>query len=74
MTETIHALLGGFAVALTPVNLLWALAGVTLASLSSPHPGEGRGPIGDRALAEDGAQLHQPTQLDPGLRRGGVLA
>ena len=51
-----------------------ALAGVTLASLSSPHPGEGRGPIGDHALAEDGAQLHQPTQLDPGLRRGGVLA
>ncbi len=50
-----------------------ALAGVSLATLAT-HPGEGRGPNGDGALAEDRAQLHQPTQLDPGLRRGGVLA
>ena len=41
MTETIHALLGGFAVALTPVNLLWALAGVTLGTFVGVLPGLG---------------------------------
>ncbi|BCA62371.1 glycine--tRNA ligase subunit beta [Sphingomonas sp. HMP9] len=41
-------------------------------SHSSNHPGEGRGPIGDGALAEDGPSSHQPSQLDPGLRRGGA--
>jgi FeS assembly SUF system regulator len=50
-----------------------ALANVSLASLST-HPGEGRGPNGGRDLAEDGPSLQQPIQLDPGLRRGGVLA
>ncbi|MEG3165857.1 SUF system Fe-S cluster assembly regulator [Sphingomonas sp. PB2P19] len=46
-----------------------ALAGVSLASLSS-FPGEGRGPVGGHSLAEDRAPLLQPSQLDPGLRRG----
>ena len=41
LTETIHALLGGFAVALTPVNLLWALAGVTLGTFVGVLPGLG---------------------------------
>ena len=50
-----------------------ALADVSLASLST-HPGEGRGLNGARLLADDGASLPRPTQLDPGLRRGGVLA
>jgi FeS assembly SUF system regulator len=49
-----------------------ALADVSLASLSI-HPGEGRGPNGGRMLADDAASLPRPTQLDPGLRRGGVL-
>ncbi len=46
-----------------------ALAGVTLASLSS-FPGEGRGPGGDGLLADDRASSSAPSQLDPGLRRG----
>ncbi|WP_267382499.1 MULTISPECIES: bifunctional proline dehydrogenase/L-glutamate gamma-semialdehyde dehydrogenase PutA [unclassified Sphingomonas] len=33
-------------------------------------PGEGRGPVGGGALAEDGASSREPSQLDPGLRRG----
>ena len=41
MTSTIHALLGGFAVALTPVNLLWALTGVTLGTFVGVLPGLG---------------------------------
>ena len=33
-------------------------------------PGEGRGPVGGGALAEDGASSREPSQLDAGLRRG----
>ncbi|RXD07521.1 bifunctional proline dehydrogenase/L-glutamate gamma-semialdehyde dehydrogenase PutA [Sphingomonas sp. UV9] len=49
----------------------------TVAAVNAPlspdlHPGEGRGPIGGGGLAEDGASSQQPSQLDPGLRRGGV--
>ena len=37
-----------------------------------PFPGEGRGPVGERPLADSSASSHQPSQLDPGLRRGGA--
>ena len=47
-----------------------ALAGVSLASLSSLLPGEGRGPLPELSLSERGASLPNPSQLDPGLRRG----
>jgi len=33
-------------------------------------PGEGRGPVGEQPLADPGASSQQPSQLDPGLRRG----
>jgi putative tricarboxylic transport membrane protein len=39
--ETLSALAGGFAVALTPENLLWALAGVTLGTAIGVLPGVG---------------------------------
>jgi putative tricarboxylic transport membrane protein len=39
--ETLTALAGGFAVALTPQNLLWALAGVTLGTAIGVLPGIG---------------------------------
>ncbi|HEY3244015.1 MAG TPA: tripartite tricarboxylate transporter permease [Phycisphaerae bacterium] len=39
--ETLTALAGGFAVALTPQNLLWALAGVTLGTAVGVLPGIG---------------------------------
>jgi putative tricarboxylic transport membrane protein len=39
--ETLSALAGGFAVALTPQNLLWALAGVTLGTAIGVLPGIG---------------------------------
>ena len=39
--ETLTALAGGFAVALTPENLLWALAGVTLGTAIGVLPGIG---------------------------------
>ena len=39
--ETLAALAGGFAVALTPVNLLWALLGVTLGTAIGVLPGLG---------------------------------
>src|SRR5688572_10965885 len=39
--ETLSALAGGFAVALTPENLLWALAGVTLGTAIGVLPGIG---------------------------------
>ena len=39
--ETIQALFAGFAVALTPFNLLWALIGVTLGTMVGILPGVG---------------------------------
>jgi putative tricarboxylic transport membrane protein len=39
--DTLTALAAGFAVALTPVNLLWALAGVTLGTAVGVLPGIG---------------------------------
>ena len=39
--ETLTALAGGFAVALTPQNLLWSLAGVTLGTAIGVLPGIG---------------------------------
>jgi putative tricarboxylic transport membrane protein len=39
--ETLTALAGGFAVALTPANLLWSLAGVTLGTAVGVLPGIG---------------------------------
>jgi putative tricarboxylic transport membrane protein len=39
--DTLSALAGGFAVALTPQNLLWALAGVTLGTAVGVLPGIG---------------------------------
>jgi FeS assembly SUF system regulator len=47
-----------------------ALAGVSLASLSSSFPGGGRGPVAEPALAEHRASSLSPSQLGPGLRRG----
>jgi putative tricarboxylic transport membrane protein len=41
MTETFSALLGGFAVALQPGNLLWGFVGVTLGTLIGVLPGVG---------------------------------
>jgi putative tricarboxylic transport membrane protein len=41
MTETINALLSGFAIALTPTNLLWGLVGVTLGTAVGVLPGVG---------------------------------
>jgi putative tricarboxylic transport membrane protein len=41
MTETIDALLSGFAIALTPTNLLWGLVGVTLGTAVGVLPGVG---------------------------------
>ena len=41
MTETIDALLSGFAVALTPTNLLWGFLGVTLGTAVGVLPGVG---------------------------------
>ena len=35
------------------------------------HPGEGRGPVGGRSETDRSASQGQPSQLDPGLRRGG---
>ena len=39
--DALSALLDGFRVALTPINLLWALAGVTLGTLVGVLPGIG---------------------------------
>ncbi len=41
MTETIDALLSGFAIALTPTNLLWGFVGVTLGTAVGVLPGVG---------------------------------
>ena len=47
-----------------------ALAGVSLATLAASFPGEGRGPVADQQLDERSAPSQDPSQLDPGLRRG----
>ena len=39
--DALSALAGGFRVALAPMNLLWALAGVTLGTLVGVLPGVG---------------------------------
>jgi glycyl-tRNA synthetase beta chain len=36
------------------------------------HPRESRGPAAQQQSAEDGVSSQQPSQLDPGLRRGGT--
>lgn len=41
--ETLNSLMQGFAVALTPINLLWALAGVTVGTAIGVLPGLGPG-------------------------------
>ncbi|MGZ8994348.1 MAG: tripartite tricarboxylate transporter permease, partial [Burkholderiaceae bacterium] len=41
MSETINALLSGFAIALTPTNLLWGFVGVTLGTAVGVLPGVG---------------------------------
>lgn len=41
MTETLDALLAGFAIALTPTNLLWGFVGVTLGTAVGVLPGVG---------------------------------
>ncbi len=46
------------------------VGGAGPSSTTSSFPGEGRGPVGDGALAEAGASSQQPSHLDPGLRRG----
>jgi FeS assembly SUF system regulator len=52
-----------------------ALAGVSLATLSSLHPGEARGPASERSVGEDLAINSNSSQPGPGLGRGtGVLA
>ena len=35
------------------------------------HPGAGRGPVGTQSETESGVSQADPSQLDPGLRRGG---
>ncbi|KHA63394.1 glycine--tRNA ligase subunit beta [Sphingomonas sp. Ant20] len=46
------------------------VGGTSSSSATSSFPGEGRGPVGDGALAEAVASSQQPSHLDPGLRRG----
>ncbi len=41
MTETLQSLLGGFSVALAPINLLWGFIGVTLGTAIGVLPGVG---------------------------------
>jgi putative tricarboxylic transport membrane protein len=41
VSETLQALLNGFAVALTPINLLWGFVGVTLGTFVGVLPGVG---------------------------------
>jgi putative tricarboxylic transport membrane protein len=41
MAETLHSLLQGFSVALTPINLLWGFIGVTLGTFVGVLPGVG---------------------------------
>ncbi len=46
------------------------VGGTSPSSATSSFPGEGRGPVGDGALAKVGTSSQQPSHLDPGLRRG----
>ncbi len=46
------------------------VGGTSSSSAISSFPGEGRGPVGNGALAEAGAPSQQASHLDPGLRRG----
>ena len=46
------------------------VGGTSPSSATSSFPGEGRGPVGDGAVAEAGTSSRQPPHLDPGLRRG----
>ncbi|NII56945.1 glycine--tRNA ligase subunit beta [Sphingomonas aerolata] len=46
------------------------VGGTSSSSATSSFPGEGRGPVGNGALAEAGAPSQQASHLDPGLRRG----
>ncbi len=46
------------------------VGGTSSSSAISSFPGEGRGPVGNGALAEAVASSQQPSHLDPGLRRG----
>ncbi|MBD8640522.1 glycine--tRNA ligase subunit beta [Sphingomonas sp. CFBP 13733] len=46
------------------------VGGTSSSSATSLFPGEGRGPVGNGALAEAGAPSQQASHLDPGLRRG----
>ncbi|MBB3588297.1 glycine--tRNA ligase subunit beta [Sphingomonas sp. BK481] len=46
------------------------VGGTSSSSATSSFPGEGRGPVGNGALAEAVASSQQPSHLDPGLRRG----
>jgi nucleoside phosphorylase len=50
-------------------------AGDVVVGTLYPHafPGEGRGPVAERADGEDSASRQGPAKLDPGLRRGSVL-
>ncbi|MBP2512338.1 bifunctional proline dehydrogenase/L-glutamate gamma-semialdehyde dehydrogenase PutA [Sphingomonas sp. PvP018] len=59
---------------LSDVDTLAATVKVVNAPVASSghHPGDGRGPAGSGDVAEDGASSRQPSQLDPGLRRGGA--
>ncbi len=59
---------------LSDVDTLAATVKVVNAPVASSghHPGEGRGPVGGGDVTEDGASSRQPSQLDPGLRRGGA--
>ncbi|HEU0204341.1 MAG TPA: tripartite tricarboxylate transporter permease [Burkholderiaceae bacterium] len=41
MTETLQALLNGFSIALTPINLFWGFVGVTLGTFVGVLPGVG---------------------------------
>jgi len=43
-----------------------------IARICTSHPGEGRGPVGKAEETERSAKQLQPSQLDPGLRRGGA--
>ncbi|WP_031393691.1 glycine--tRNA ligase subunit beta [Sphingomonas sp. STIS6.2] len=46
------------------------VGGTSSSSATSLFPGEGRGPVGNGALAEAGAPSQQASHLDPGVRRG----
>ncbi|WP_375421619.1 glycine--tRNA ligase subunit beta [uncultured Sphingomonas sp.] len=49
----------------------WLVEQGIVGAAPSNHPGEGRGPVGDDQLAETSPSSQPPSQLGPGLRRGG---